>query len=297
MPLIAFDGTWNADETDVTQDTNVARWAADYDGPVEYLKGVGTRLGHVGRVIGGLTGAGADDRIDEALAAFEKWKKAGETAVDVVGFSRGAALALDFCNQLQNRYPAPGFGGVRVRFLALFDVVASFGLPGNEINLGHDLRLADLVGCCCHAMALDEQRGLFPLTRPKRRDAAAAAPPLFEVWFRGVHSDVGGGNGKLGLSSIALVWMMRRAEANGVKWKPEAIERWSEKRNPDEPLFRNKDMGREERRKLYAADVVHESVRARAGAEYLSPLPTMCVVGDDLTYKAQTWGDWSLAQH
>jgi len=293
MALIAFDGTWNEDETDVTQDTNVARWCAEYDGKVEYMKGVGTRLGGFGKVVGGLTGAGAVDRINDALAAVEKLKKAGETAFDVVGFSRGAALALDFCNRLQSRYPAPTFGGVRVRFLALFDVVASFGLPGNSINLGHDLRLADLVGCCCHAMALDEQRDLFPLTRPKRRDPGATAPPLYEVWFRGVHSDVGGGNGKVGLSSTSLVWMMRCAAANGVRWKPGAFERWSAKRDPDEALFVNKSMGGTEVRKLYAADVVHESVRPRAGGR--DPLPSMSVVGDDGVYQAQTWGEWSKA--
>ena len=69
MALIAFDGTWNEDETDVTQDTNVARWCAEYDGKVEYMKGVGTRLGGLGRVVGGLTGAGADDRVSSVARA------------------------------------------------------------------------------------------------------------------------------------------------------------------------------------------------------------------------------------
>ena len=211
MALIAFDGTWNEDGTDVARDTNVAKWCAEYDGPVKYLQGVGTKLGEVGKIVGGLTGAGALPRVNDALDAFEEFRRAGETAIDVVGFSRGAALALDFCNRLQSRHPAPTFDGTGVRFLGLFDVVASFGVPGNSIDLGHDLRLADLVGYCCHAMAIDERRELFPQTRPERRNPGAATPPLYEVWFRGVHSDVGGGNGKFGLSSIALVWMMRRA--------------------------------------------------------------------------------------
>lgn len=38
----------------------------------------------------------------------------------------------------------------------------------------------------------------------------------YEVWFRGVHFDVGGGNGNVGLSSIALRWMLRKAKAAGL---------------------------------------------------------------------------------
>ncbi len=33
------------------------------------------------------------------------------------------------------------------------------------------------------------------------------------MWFRGVHSDVGGGNGNRGLNDISLKWMMSKARA------------------------------------------------------------------------------------
>ena len=36
-----------------------------------------------------------------------------------------------------------------------------------------------------------------------------------EVWFAGVHSDVGGGNGNLGLNDIALRWMALKAPGGG----------------------------------------------------------------------------------
>ena len=56
-------------------------------------------------------------------------------------------------------------------------------------------------------MALDEQRTSFPVTRIDRGH---------EVWFRGVHSDVGGGNGNAGLHDITLRWMFRKAKAAGL---------------------------------------------------------------------------------
>ena len=53
-------------------------------------------------------------------------------------------------------------------------------------------------------MALDERRPSFLPTR---------LPGAYEVWFRGVHSDVGGGNGNVGLNDVALKWMLSKAKA------------------------------------------------------------------------------------
>lgn len=208
MALYAFDGTWQDDE-DPTQDTNVVRFRDAYaDGEIFYAPGVGTRLGWFGRVIAAITGAGGRRRVKQALAAFRKHQLAGDRTVDLIGFSRGAALALHFANSL----PA----GTAIRFLGLFDTVPSFGIPGNNIDLGWKLTFPTSVEHCCHAMALHETRYNFPLHRLDPN------PQLNEVWFRGVHSDVGGGNGNTALSSIPLDWMFEAAHRRGVelkKWK------------------------------------------------------------------------------
>jgi hypothetical protein len=57
-----------------------------------------------------------------------------------------------------------------------------------------------------HAMALDEVRATFALIRPMRVDGNADRH--YELWFRGVHSNIGGGYPDRGLSDIALAWMM-----------------------------------------------------------------------------------------
>ena len=137
--------------------------------------------------------------------------------MDIVGFSRGAALALAFANKVCDQESA-------VRFLGLWDTVPSFGIAAIPINIGWDLDLPHDVAKCFHAMALDERRIDFKLHRPDAKVEDADQPGrLFEVWFRGVHSDVGGGNDCPGLSSIALNWMFAHAAALGLPIDPATV--------------------------------------------------------------------------
>lgn len=258
MALYAFDGTWNEDEKDEGKDSNVVRFRDAYEGNKHYLEGVGTRLGFIGKLLGGLTGAGGRERIREELKALHQSFARGDRTVDIVGFSRGAALALHFANVLHEERTE-----VEVRFLALFDVVASFGLPGNEINLGWKLGLPDNVRRCCHAMSLDERRRNFPITRvevPKGSPPAGAR--LEDVWFRGVHSDVGGGQ-SVGLSSISLCWMLRRALDSGVPISRAALAHHEALRDPQAPISKNFDPKLDPPRKIRPGDVVHASVQPR----------------------------------
>lgn len=45
-----------------------------------------------------------------------------------------------------------------------------------------------------------------------------------QVWFAGVHSDVGGGYAERGLTDIALGWMPERARAAGLALDPTVVE-------------------------------------------------------------------------
>jgi uncharacterized protein (DUF2235 family) len=207
--LYAFDGTWNEDKPGGENDTNVFKFAEAYgdgDGAF-YLPGVGTRFGIAGEVAGGITGAGGRTRVKEALRTLADRISQGDRVVDVVGFSRGSALALHFCNAVQDSHPA-----LEIRFLGLWDCVPSFGAPSIDWNIGWDLDLPDNVRKCYHALALDERRHTFHLHRLSASvESSGQEGRLFEVWFRGVHSDVGGGNDNHGLSSITLNWMFKKA--------------------------------------------------------------------------------------
>jgi uncharacterized protein (DUF2235 family) len=99
-----------------------------------------------------------------------------------------------------------------VRFLGLWDCVPSFGVAAIPLDIGWDLHLPDNVRKCFHALALDERRIDFKVHRLDARvEDANQEGRLFEVWFHGVHSDVGGGTDCPGLSSLALNWMFRHA--------------------------------------------------------------------------------------
>lgn len=240
MALYAFDGTWN-DEKDTGVygvNTNVVEFAKAYDGPRRvvqkaeteegptvrddfFVGGVGTRHGLVGKLVGGAFGVGGRTRIQEAKRAVAENFAAGDELIDVVGFSRGAALALHFANVLGGETFASRGGQKvkpRVRFLGLWDVVAAFGIPVDlgplhfqRVNLGYKLKLAEHVEYCFHAVAIDEKRDAFRMTR---------VDDGYQVWFRGAHSDVGGGNQNFKLSNIALVWMLRKARAVGLPVAP-----------------------------------------------------------------------------
>lgn len=212
-----------------TVETNVHRIGEFYDDGVErafpdgtragnvvYLEGVGTRFWQIGRVFGGAFGIGGRWRIRRMYRRLMKqyhwgggqnpegeWQ--GDKVIDIVGFSRGSALAIHFAN-LIDRYQIPDPGGARHRawkrypglgitfrhpkltrrkqpptteadalvgFLGLFDTVATFGWPLGPIR--NASRFWDVwniplsVGRAFHAMALDERRKTFELVRPHMR--------------------------------------------------------------------------------------------------------------------------------
>ena len=221
MALYAFDGTGNEDRDGDDRDTNVLDFFRGYqdlqrnDDPTKplgslYLKGIGTRAKTlVGEGAAEAFGFGGHRRVRQMIDRLENNLENGDNIVDVIGFSRGAALAVSFANEVARKLPF-----VKIRFMGVHDVVGQFGVPGRFVNAGHDLHFPSNVERCYHAMALDERRLLFPLTRLGHdRDATGR---LREVWFRGVHSDVGGGNGNGGLNWIALNWLYQNAVREGL---------------------------------------------------------------------------------
>ncbi|MBA2524839.1 MAG: DUF2235 domain-containing protein [Pyrinomonadaceae bacterium] len=276
MALYAFDGTWNKPDTksdNIDQNTNVFNFLPFYapgdaearDKIEEYEAGVGTRFGAPGRIVGGFFGAGGRDRVHEMVDSFAtNWKRNGpeDRTVDVIGFSRGAALALHFCNALTAGVKIDGETvKPAIRFLGLWDVVPSFGLPGiivpdaHAINLGWKLDVPSCVERCYHAMALDERRGAFDVYRldPENDDA----PRMQEWWFRGVHSDVGGGNGNVERCNIALVWMLQQAHARGL---PIDLERIATLRTDfSAPVAHTDFQGRWQDRTILKGDRLHPS--------------------------------------
>ncbi|MBR0783917.1 DUF2235 domain-containing protein [Bradyrhizobium iriomotense] len=108
---------------------------------------------------------------------------------------------------------------IDIEFLGLFDTVEAFGVPIEELRVAIDWAIWPIsfrnhrpsrkVKHICHALALDDERTTF---HPLRIDQShlAAGQTVEEVWFAGVHSDVGGGYPESTLSFVPLVWMADR---------------------------------------------------------------------------------------
>lgn len=283
MALYAFDGTWNSrkDTGQYGRNTNVVRFVDAYAQHRDrhfYTKGVGTKHGRIGRLLGGAFGVGGHGRIRDAQRNLFDNYAGGDRAIDVVGYSRGAALALDFVNAVASkgiRHPDTGEVLERhpeIRFLGVWDVVASFGIPinlgipftrlripFNRINLGYRLSPPENVTNICHALALDERRASF---RPTRVESAR------EVWFRGTHGDVGGGNGNLAHNAISLRWMLSKAAAAGLPISPSAITVLAEIIDPDARISTSRDPVKQRWRSVGTRDRLHYTVSARVGPQY-----------------------------
>jgi len=283
MALYAFDGTGQEDQTDNERDTNVVRFARAYRGKVSYWTGVGTRGGFVGKVVGDWTGAGLHERVREAMKALHTTLQEGDTTIDVVGFSRGAAAALHFVNQVWKDVARAQLNTAPVRFLGLFDTVASTGpLPG-RVDIALDLELPPNVVRCCHAMALDEGRASFHVHRMRHIKNMQGAPGVVEeVWFRGCHSDIGGGSRHENLANITLCWMMRRAGDVGVRFDKEEVQNAVDQRDPTAEIIRAKLDEGLLKRQVESNDRVHYSVQTRGNQPlwHQNPAAGCGIVGD-----------------
>lgn len=268
MALYAFDGTWNKDKAGTERDTNVIWFRDAYASPVHYLKGVGTKFGKLGKVVGGITGAGGRSRVKKMVKKLRAAVAKGDTTIDIVGFSRGAALALHFANKIDSgdALGTPAGKAPPIRFLGLWDTVPAFGLPSTPANVGWDLDLPDNVEVCYHALSLDERRHTFKPERLEARVESTDQPNrLYEVWFRGVHSDIGGGNKNTGLSSIALNWMFAAAKRHGLPISAAAVTRNRKRRKKASPIsVHSFDPIKNKFRVVRGNDRIHESVAFRA---------------------------------
>lgn len=111
---------------------------------------------------------------------------------------------------------------IDIEFLGVWDTVGSLGIPLRSLSRGpwndkykfHNHNLSRIVRNAYHAVAIDERRGAFPAT--VWTSAPAKDQKVEQVWFAGVHGQVGGGGFETGLSDLALGWMIDKASQCGL---------------------------------------------------------------------------------
>ena len=155
---------------------------------------------------------------------------------------------------------------VRITFIGVWDTVGAVGFPdgtlpkrilwilsGYRVPWFKNYYLNPIVDRACHALAIDDERRTFhpelwdehvppdsPIPKHKRvtgRDGKERDARLEQVWFPGVHSNVGGGYVKHGISLVTLDWMMRRAHAAGLRFSTLDSEMYVERQNAHDKLY------------------------------------------------------------
>ncbi|MBD8548280.1 DUF2235 domain-containing protein [Sphingomonas sp. CFBP 8760] len=121
-----------------------------------------------------------------------------------------------------------------IGFVGVWDTVAAYGGPITEVVRAidnwfyalsmPDYRLSTKVYRAAHALAIDDERDAFhPLVLDEVHENDEAARGSIEkgrlkqVWFAGMHADVGGGYPDESLSYVSLLWMIDEAHACGLR--------------------------------------------------------------------------------
>lgn len=116
---------------------------------------------------------------------------------------------------------------VRIKCIGVWDTVGALGIPlgpQHPINWAvdalwgyrfHDVKLSSYVDNAFQALAIDERRGPFQPAIWEQQEHAKNQV-LEQIWFAGVHSNIGGGYEDSGLSDIAFLWLREKAQGCGL---------------------------------------------------------------------------------
>lgn len=144
-----------------------------------------------------------------------------------------------------------------VAFLGIWDTVDAYGLPMDEMTRGWDQWVWPLSMCerrrpknvekICHAVALDDERHTFhPVlideSTPDLVNTSQTDPvdhtdqeKVTQVWFAGMHSNVGGGYPDDSLAHVSLLWMAEEAAKQKLRLHQHMIDLWIARADPNGP--------------------------------------------------------------
>lgn len=187
-------------------------------------------------------------------------------------------------------------GAVPIRFLGLFDTVEAYGMPVEEMRAVwnrliwpirfRNRRCSWVVQKVRHALSLDDERLSFhPIRFDLRpRPDGKPVPETQEVWFAGVHSDVGGGYPNDETAYEPLLWIATEAARQELRFDPEALAGYRRRLYPQAlihdsrsglaSIYRYAPRRVADDEEHGGAPVVHHSVleKMRSGADGYAPL-------------------------
>lgn len=246
------------------------------EGDEIYLFGF-SRGAYTARSLGGMIselGLFLKDEMDRFAALADAYH-ASETSISD---NPELLKAIDEAKKYQ--HPKP-----RIKFIGVWDTVGSLGIPVGfldrfaaklyDFKNFYDVQLNTNISHAYHAVAIDERRGPFGATLWKDSNAEAV-DTVEQVWFCGVHTNVGGGYPDDGLENGTLHWMATKAAKHGLDLNSDYLSGFEQ--DPEgkiynsrtrmyrlmPPKVRDVDLGD------FAGVAIHESVlkRLQAKPEY-----------------------------
>ena len=127
-----------------------------------------------------------------------------------------------------------------IHFVGVWDTVDSVGGPFHISDVINafihrfkfpDYKLSTKIQHAVQALSIDDARAAF---EPRLWEADSN---LEQVWFAGVHSNVGGGYPKQGMSLVTLAWMMQKASQRELRFLSDDHNRYWEHGNVDDKLY------------------------------------------------------------
>ncbi|MCX4028587.1 DUF2235 domain-containing protein [Endozoicomonas sp. SM1973] len=259
-----------------------------------YDEGVGCHW--YDRIRGGISGFGLTKNILEGYYhlchSFQKGDR-----VALIGFSRGAFTARSLAGLIyscgliptvtlsehtieeawevykeaekpeRNAYKARHIS-CPIEMIGVWDTVGSLGIPigllkkiSDKLVQFHDTRLNPEVKAAYHALAIDEQRSTF---EPTLWEDTSQSPnqTVEQVWFAGVHADIGGGYVKRHHSNVSLAWMISKAKQHQLQFKEPLTPLNHDISQPHHDSY-HLLFGRKKRRVASTSDRVHQTVQEK----------------------------------
>lgn len=264
-------------------------------------------------LLAGATGHGLEKNVMDGYRFLVHNYEPGDN-IFLFGFSRGAYTARSLCGMINNcsilrkenayliqnafrlyktkKHKANSDHAMKwkqqfaveertpIEFVGVWDTVGALGLPFTffglikDQDLFYDREIGSNIRTARHALSLDEHREDFEPTLWEPR----AGTDIEQVWFAGVHSDVGGGYGpdKQGhiLADIPLLWMANEAKKQKLVFNdtlPTTTHTNAEQHNEYKGKYRL--LGKRVREIPPLNEIrtwVHASVRARYNSGYQS---------------------------
>lgn len=190
----------------------------------------------------------------------DKFQELVEQAFECYQNNKNKAAQQKFKDQyaVKESIHAPN-GDLKIKFVGVWDTVSALGFSqdfslllkwifstaekiSNMIPwLAHDFydyELNNSIENAYHALSIDDERTTFhPLVWNEKNFTGHVE----QVWFAGVHSNVGGGYPRTGLSDVALQWMQSKAQAHGLVLYQDQLTAIQDSANIYDKLYDSRD--------------------------------------------------------